>query len=362
MSVTIITVGVDKQYSTINAAIEAANQMGGNADIQVDAGTYVNDGGALWDGVNNVTIEGVGGDATIVDPSYNADGKAAIVTGGQNIVLENLDISGVQVGDGNGAAVRYDQGTLTLDNVHLHDNQNGILGGADASGSITIENSEIDHNGVGGDGHTHDIYIGDIGNFTLTDSYVHDAEVGHEVKSRAMNNTIANNVIADGSETASYTIDLPNGGNATITGNRIEQGANTQNPNINSYGEEGATNPGDTVGFSNNTVINNGPQGALWAGSGGDFTGSGNTLYNITNLGQAGSVGAADVSSPPALGGTPYDNTTPVARAPTRSWFRCPRMPGRATPWRTCSSMGGPCCAIRPSPPRTRQAKPSRSR
>ena len=52
----------------------------------------------------------------IVDPSYNAGGKAAIVTGGNNIVLENLDISGVTVPDGNGAAVRYDQGSLTLIN------------------------------------------------------------------------------------------------------------------------------------------------------------------------------------------------------------------------------------------------------
>ncbi len=313
MSVTILTVGSDKEYTTINAAILAANQMGGNADIQVDAGTYVNDGGALWDGVNNVTIEGVGGDATIVDPSYNAGGKAAIVTGGQNIVLRNLDISDVQVSDGNGAAVRYDQGTLTLDNVHLHDNQNGILSAADPSGSITIENSELDHNGVGGNGHTHDIYIGNIANFTLTDSYVDDAEIGHEVKSRADNNTITNNVIADNDESASYDIDLPNGGNATITGNTIEQGPNTQNSSIDAYGEEGATNPGNTVVFSDNTVINDGPQGALWTGSGGNFTGSGNTLYNVADLGQAGSIGYTDASSRPALTETPYANTTPVS-------------------------------------------------
>ena len=219
----------------------------------------------------------------------------------------------MQVSDGNGAAVRYDQGTLTLDNVHLHDNQNGILSGGDSSGSITIENSEFDHNGVGGDGHTHDIYIGDIASFTLTNSYVHDAETGHEVKSRAANNTITNNVIADGSESASYTIDLPNGGNATITGNTIEQGPNTGNSNIDAYGEEGASNPGNTVVFSNNTVVNDGPQGALWSGGGGNFSGSGNTLYNVTNLGQAGSIGATTTGSRPAVNGTPYDNTTPVS-------------------------------------------------
>ena len=131
---TVLQVGADKQYHTINAAILAADKMGGNADIRVDAGTYTNDGGYLWDGINNVTIEGVGGMAKIVDPTFYAGGKAAIVTGGQNIVLKNLDISGVTVPDGNGAGVRYDQGTLLLDNVHLHDNQNGILGASGRHG------------------------------------------------------------------------------------------------------------------------------------------------------------------------------------------------------------------------------------
>ena len=125
---TVLTVGVGKQFSTINAAIQVADQMGGNADIRVAAGTYTNDGGYLWGGINNVTIEGVGGLVKIVDLTYYAGGKAAIVTGGQNILLKNLDISGVTVPDGNGAGVRYDQGTLTLDNVHLHDNQNRHLG------------------------------------------------------------------------------------------------------------------------------------------------------------------------------------------------------------------------------------------
>src|SRR5579875_2440939 len=197
VSETVLKVGANEQFTTINAAILAADAAGGNADIQVDAGIYYNDGGYIDDGVNNVTVEGVGGDAVIVDPGYNAGGKAAIVTGGDNIVLKNLDISEVQVPDGNGAAVRYDQGTLLLDNVHFHDNQNGILGAPDPNGTITVENSEFDHNGIdGGNGHTHDLYIGDIANFTIENSYIHDANIGHEIKSRAQNNVILNNVIA----------------------------------------------------------------------------------------------------------------------------------------------------------------------
>ena len=283
---TVLQVGVGKQFQTINAAIAAADQMGGNADIKVDAGTYTNDGGYLWDGINNVTIEGVGGMVKIVDPTYYAGGKAAIVTGGQNIVLKNLDISGVTVPDGNGAGVRYDQGSLVLDNVYLHNNQDGILGAADATGSITIQNSEIAYNGTSA-GNTHNIYIGDIAQFTLTNSYIHDANVGHEVKSRAENNTITNNRIEDNSGTSSYAIDLPNGGNATITGNVIEQGVNGQNHIINAYGEEGNLHAGTAVTFSNNEVVNDNPVGAgpVWSNNGATITGSGNTVWNTTDLG-----------------------------------------------------------------------------
>ena len=128
-----------------------------------------------------------------------------------------------------------------------------------------------------------------------------DAEVGHEVKSRAQNNTITGNAIADGNETASYTIDLPNGGNATITGNTIEQGPNTQNSAINAYGEEGATNSGNTVNFSNNIVINDGPDGALWSGGGGTFSGSGNIYFDVGILGQAGSVSYSVADTKPIL-------------------------------------------------------------
>ena len=303
----VMQVGADKQYQTINAAIVAADAQGGNADIQVDAGTYTNDGGYLYDGINNVTIEGVGGMVNIVDPSYNAGGKAAIVTGGDNIVLKNLDISGVAVSDANGAAIRYDQGSLTLINDSFHDNQDGILGAADPTGSITIENSELYNNGVGGDGHTHNIYIGDIASFTLTDSYVHDANVGHEVKSRAMNNTITNNVIADNNSTSSYSIDLPNGGNATITGNTIEQGVNGQNPYIMAFGEEGDSNPGNQVTFTNNTVVDDSGKGPMWMNDGATVTGSGNTVYNLglNNLGNGiNPSGYTEVSGRPSVSGS----------------------------------------------------------
>jgi len=53
---------------------------------------------------------------------------------------------------------------------------------------------------------------------------------------------------------ASLNIDLPNGGNATIQNNVIEQGPNSQNNKIIDYGEEGSLNPGTNFVISGNPI------------------------------------------------------------------------------------------------------------
>src|SRR5205823_3236344 len=91
---------------------------------------------------------------------------------------------------------------------------------------------------------------------TITDSYFHDAVYGHEIKSRAAETVITNNRIYDNGGDASYSIDLPNGGQATVTGNIIQQGANSANPNIVAFGAEGVTHATNTLSMTGNTVLN----------------------------------------------------------------------------------------------------------
>ena len=67
---------------------------------------------------------------------------------------------------------------------------------------------------------------------------------------------IENNRIFDNNGSASYNIDIPNGGNVTVTGNQIEQGPNTQNPYMMTYGVEGESNPGTDVVIADNTIVN----------------------------------------------------------------------------------------------------------
>ena len=200
----------------IQAAIDRA--LPGDT-VQVAAGSYVNQFLSIF---KDITLQAVGGYVVMTETQQPPNGKSMIDEGG-NVTISGFDISGVTVPDANGAAVRYEFGNLTLYNDYFHNNQDGILGAPDPNGSITIDHSDFGFNG-GGTGNTHDIYIGAINKFTLTNCYIHDANQGHEVKSRAANNVITNNRIFDNQSSASYSIDLSNGGNATITGNVIQQG------------------------------------------------------------------------------------------------------------------------------------------
>jgi Ca2+-binding RTX toxin-like protein len=164
-------------------------------------------------------------------------------------------LSGAAVGSGNGAGIRYEGGNLTLTGDYLHNNQDGLLANSDPNGTISITGSEFANNGAG-DGFTHDIYVNAVKALVIDGSYIHDAVLGHEVKSRALSTTITNSRIYDGSGTASYSIDLPNGGAAVINNNVIEQGANSANPVIISYGEEGSVYAGSSLVIDGNTVVN----------------------------------------------------------------------------------------------------------
>jgi hypothetical protein len=204
--------------------------------IYVKAGTYTNDFAIIN---TDISIIGVGGMAHFVATVAPPNGKAIFVTNG-DVTLDHLEFSGAAVSAKNGAGVKVQMGNVTITDSYFHDNQDGMLVSPHAGGHLTINRSEFNHNGAG-DGFSHNIYVNAIDYFEVTNSYFHNAVVGHEIKSRALATTVIGNRIADGNSTASYSIDLPNGGNATIENNLIQQGPNSQNPTIIRYGEETTT-------------------------------------------------------------------------------------------------------------------------
>jgi hypothetical protein len=184
------------------------------------------------------------------------NGKGIWITFGRNTTVENIEFSGARVSDQNGAGIRADENGLglTVCNGYFHDNENGILGGG---GIVLIEYSEFSRNGIG-DGQTHNMYIGPfVPRFTLRYSYTHQALSGHTIKSRAQENHILYNRITDEDAGAtSYEINLPQNGLSFIIGNLIQQGPNTENSTMVSYGEESPTNGRQELYVVNNTFVN----------------------------------------------------------------------------------------------------------
>ena len=261
-------------YSTLSDAITGSSS---NDILLVPAGSYVENFPNI---THNLTIEAVGGLASLTTPQpIPVNGRAILNVQGDAGV--NLSISGLQISGAvdaptisNGAGILFETGNglLNVTNSWIHDNQDGILtGGPDAASpggimSVHIGHSEINNNGLDPSnprfGFDHNIYAGSLTQLTVTDSYIHDAFGGHEIKSRAQTTIITDNRIQDGpAALTSYSIDLANGGNGTISGNVIEKGASSPNRYMIHFGGEG-TYPSSSLFVGANTFINDRPGGA----------------------------------------------------------------------------------------------------
>jgi len=243
-------VGPHRALTAPSAAAAVAHD---DDTVLIDAGTYTGDV-AVWT-QSDLTLRGVGGRVRLKAAGNSAQGKAIWVIAGDRTRVDRIDFSGAAVADGNGAGIRQEGAGLTITRSSFHDNQDGLLTGANPESDIVIRRTRFVGNGAG-DGYTHNLYVGDVRSLTVTGSYLAAADVGHEVKSRAARTTIVGNRITDANATASYSIDLPNGGSALVAGNVIIQGPRSENPILISYGAEGLTQPSHTLRVINNTLVN----------------------------------------------------------------------------------------------------------
>jgi hypothetical protein len=256
-----LQVGPGKQYAAPCAAIAAASA---GDTIQIDTSVTYSGDVCQWN-TNSLTLIGVGGGRAVINAAgQNSQGKAIWVISGNNTVVENIEFTGASVPDLNGAGIRAEGTNLTIRNCYFHDNQEGILTDGGNS-TIIIEFSEFFRNGAG-DGFSHNLYIGNITKFIFRYNYSHGAIIGHLLKSRAAENDIYYNRLSDESTgTASYEIDIPNGGLSYIVGNLVEKGPLAQNSALVSYQEEGANsgNPDHELFVVNNTMVNDDGQGTF---------------------------------------------------------------------------------------------------
>jgi tetratricopeptide (TPR) repeat protein len=256
----VLQVGPDRDLKTIAAAAELAR----DGDIvEIYPGTYPGDV-ALWP-QNNLIVRGVD-----ERPLVTADGKSVqrrdvwLFTG-NDVVVENVEISGARSPWENGAGIRHIGSGLTLRHVFLHDNENGVLTSNryPDTNEILIEYSEFADNGDN-KGLAHNMYIGRSKRFELRYSYSHGSQGGHLVKSRAKENLITYNRLTDEEGgRSSYIIDIPEAGIASIVGNVIAQGAATLNHGMISYAGESDKHPDNRLAIVNNSIYNRGFEGVV---------------------------------------------------------------------------------------------------
>jgi hypothetical protein len=247
-----LEVGPGKQYAAPSAAIAAA----GNGDtVLIYPGQYFDCASVVSSGL---IIAGKGDAASIVMTDKACAGKGLLVIDAPNVTVRNITLQRARVPDGNGAGIRMEGGSMTVDGVHFVNNQNGILTAADPSWTLTVRNSLFDHNGACKDACAHGLYAGVIGHLVVEHSRFIGQKLSHSIKSRAARTEVIDCDIEDGPDgTSSYLVEAPNGGSLIVRGSKLEKGPHATNHSAAIViGSEGVTQATPEIVIENNDFTN----------------------------------------------------------------------------------------------------------
>jgi hypothetical protein len=193
--------------------------------IQIDPGTYRDC--VRWD-KDYLVIEGTG--PGVVITGKVCEDKGLFITRGRDITIRGITFTGARAKAHNGAGIRAEGADLTVENSRFIDDEDGILAANRDGSTIVIRGSYFSGNGNCIAACAHGIYINHVALLKVENSEFVAQHVGHHIKSRAARTEVTNNFVHDGPNgSASYLVDLPNGGSALISGNRFEKGPLSQN-------------------------------------------------------------------------------------------------------------------------------------
>lgn len=260
-------VGSDKPYTSID---EIVGDLEPGDVVEVD-------GDATYSGDIHVRPDSTGTpDQKITLRGIRKNGKRPVISGGAEfgIVLNgsHFVFEGFEVTGANGFCVVHKGNDVTIRDVAVHDCPNhGILGTDSESGSLTMEFVEVYRCGY--DLYEHQVYIatdesmypGSV--FRLQHSFIHDANGGNAVKSRAERNEIYFNWIE---EPYYHLLDLigPDGQDpglvredSDIVGNVLIQNTEWM---VARFGGDGTADTSGRYRFAYNTVILGPNATAFW--------------------------------------------------------------------------------------------------
>jgi hypothetical protein len=248
-------VGADLEYKALSQVVP---KLKSGDTVTIAAGEYFD---CAVIRTNNVTIEGLGPNGTSVITDKACEGKGLLVISGAHVTIRNLTLTRARVADMNGAGIRDESPELIVEHVKFINNQNGILSGTPpGTGVLIVRDSEFDKNGTCEASCAHGIYAGNLQLLHVERSKFSDTRQAHHIKSRALRTEVIDSTISDGADgTASYEIEIPNGGSVVIRGNNIQKGPKAENHTAAiMIGAEGVTQPSREILVENNVFRNTG--------------------------------------------------------------------------------------------------------
>ena len=246
----VLQVGPGAAYALPSQAVAAA---GPGDRIEVAPGRYED---CAVIGQDGLVLEGSG--PGVVLEGRLCQGKAILVVDGRGVTLRTLTLQGARNAEGNAAGVRAEGGDLLVAQLRFLDDQDGLLTAADPRATVTVQDSEFVGDGACVEACAHGIYAGHVARLVVRGSRFRDIREGHAIKSRARVTQVLDSDIGDGPQgTSSYLIDVPEGGDVLIAGNRLEKGPHSSNPGTAiMVGEEGADLPTPQLVVRDNRLAN----------------------------------------------------------------------------------------------------------
>jgi hypothetical protein len=243
----VLDVGPGRAFSMPSAAAAAARQ--GDV-IRIAPGTY--EDCAVWS-ANGLVIEGEDAERVVIG-GRTCLGKGVFVIVGNDVIVRGVTLRGARSEDANGAGIRGEGVNLTVERVHFLNNENGILLAGVPRGILLVRDSNFIGNGSCERACAHGIYTGALELLRVERSRFLGTREGHHVKSRAFRTEVLDCEIEDGPEgTASYLIDVPNGGAVFLRGNRLSKGPRSGNRSTAiSIGAEGVDRPTPEIRIESN--------------------------------------------------------------------------------------------------------------
>lgn len=205
---------------------------------------------------------------------YN-NAKGMIETFNASVTFRGIEIANANgqgwQGEPNQAGIKLNAGTcgnFTVDCCYIHNCDDGILGG-DVGTNVIIENTEIAKCGSA-TGFSHNAYIAPCNSITVNNVLSWGAVIGHCFKTRAAQGSITALRAFDGEYgTASYLLDMPDGGDYTISNSTFSKGLHASNAPLVHYGAENqSSHPVNQLTIKNCVFINNIPLNTATYGDG----------------------------------------------------------------------------------------------